>query len=65
MRAGKNEVKEILKADGIMRDFKTCPKIEEAQGTPCYSPKLDIVIIPVKEAFISSKAYFSASYSMN
>ncbi len=57
-----NEVKDILTAEEIVKGFKTCPRIETTQGTPCYSPSLDIVKIPAKEFFRISRNYYSTLY---
>ena len=57
-----NDFKDISTAEEIIRNFKTCPKIETAQGTPCYSPSLDIIRIPPKESFRSANCYFSTLF---
>ncbi len=54
-----NDFKEIPTAEEIIRNYKTCPKIETAQGTPCYSPSLDTIRIPAKDSFVSANAYYS------
>ena len=61
-KAASNDFKEIPTAEEIMKNFKTCPRIETTGGTPCYSPSLDIIKIPAREAFKSSNSFFSVIF---
>jgi|SRR5882672_10720937 len=48
--------------DRVVRGYKLCPRIEHGGSGACYSPTLDFVRMPNRDAFIGSEEYYSTLF---